>query len=57
MVIGHTKKGIVATYDRHGFESEQRAALEAWEGRLVQIIDGKDPDHAAGNVVRLEVRG
>lgn len=58
MVIGHTKKGIVATYDRHGFESERRAALEAWEVRLVQIIAGADPDRAeADNVVRLEARG
>lgn len=58
MVIGHTKKGIVATYDRHGFDSERRAALEAWEARLVQIVAGIDPDRAeADNVVRLEARG
>ncbi len=57
MVIGHTTKGIVATYDRHGFEAERRAALEAWEGRLVQIVAGIDPDRAeAGNVVKLEAR-
>jgi integrase len=58
MVIGHTKKGIVATYDRHGFEAERRAALEAWEARLVQIVAGIDPDRAdADNVLRLEARG
>jgi integrase len=58
MVIGHTKKGIVATYDRHGFEAERRAALEAREARLVQIVAGIDPDRAdADNVVRLEARG
>ena len=46
MVIGHTKKGIAATYDRHGFEAERRAALVAWETRLVQIVAGNDPERA-----------
>lgn len=58
MVIGHTKKGIVATYDRHGFDAERRTALEAWEGRLVQIVAGADPERSeADNVVKLEARG
>lgn len=58
MVIGHTKKGIVATYDRHGFEAERRAALEAWEARLLSIVAGKDPDQLeGGNVVQLGARG
>ena len=57
MVIGHTKKGIVATYDRHGFDAERRAALVAWETRLVQIVTGNDHQRAeADNVVRLEVQ-
>ena len=58
MVIGHTKKGIVATYDRFGFDAERRAALEAWESRLVQIVAGIHPDRGeADNVVKLEARG
>lgn len=56
LVIGHTKRGIVATYDLHGFEAERRAALVAWEARLVAIIDGRDPDAEADNVVRMEAR-
>lgn len=57
LVIGHTKKGIVATYDRHAFDAERRAALEAWEARLEQIVAGIDPDRAdADNVIKLEVR-
>jgi hypothetical protein len=56
LVIGHTKRGIVAVYDQHGFDAERRLALEAWEARLLQIVAGQDPDAAPGNVVRLEAR-
>jgi integrase len=55
LTIGHTKRGIVAVYDQHGFEAERRAALEAWERRLSAIIEGRDPDAQDGdNVVKLE---
>ena len=55
LVIGHTKKGIVATYDRHAFDAERQAALEAWGERLALIVAGEDPDAAQGdNVVKLE---
>lgn len=58
LTIGHTKRGITAVYDLHGFEAERRAALEAWEARLLAIIAGADPDKIeADNVVRLEARG
>ena len=59
LAIGHTKRGITAVYDRHGFEPERRAALEAWELRLLAILDGRDPDAAqSGNVVPIaEARG
>lgn len=57
MTIGHTKRGMTAVYDLHGFEAERKAALEAWESRLLGIIAGGDPDRAEGdNVVKLEVR-
>ena len=57
LTIGHGKKGIVAIYDLHGFEAERRAAMLAWEARLLAIIAGEDPDRIeAGNVVRLETR-
>ncbi|MGG7644490.1 tyrosine-type recombinase/integrase [Rhodovulum sp. YNF3179] len=56
LAIGHVKRGIVATYDLHGFESERRAALEAWESRLLRIISGQDPDAQGDNVVQLEAR-
>ncbi|WP_136644662.1 site-specific integrase [Tabrizicola sp. YIM 78059] len=58
MTIGHAKRGITAVYDLHGFEAERRAALEAWEARLLAIIAGHDPDAIeGGNVVRLGARG
>jgi hypothetical protein len=34
MVIGHTKKGIVATYDRHGFEAERKAANKRHRAKI-----------------------
>lgn len=58
LTIGHTKRGIVAVYDQHGFEAERRAAMEAWEARLLRIVAGQDPDAVEGdNVVVLEARG
>lgn len=52
LTIGHVKTGIVAVYDQHGFEAERRAALEAWESRLLAIVAGKGPDQVeAGKVV------
>ena len=55
MTIGHTKKGISATYDLHSFGTERRHALEQWEKRLLQIIDG-DADRTGDNVIALEAK-
>lgn len=55
LTIGHTKKGISATYDLHSFGTERRHALEQWEKRLLQIIDG-DANHTGGNVIALEAK-
>jgi integrase len=56
LTIGHTKRGIVAVYDRHSFDAERQGAWEAWDARLSRIVAGQDPDAVAGNVVRLEAR-
>jgi integrase len=40
-VIGHTRKGIAAVYDRHKYEIEKRHALETWEWRLLGIVKGE----------------
>ncbi len=50
LAIGHTKKGIIAVYDQHGFEPEVQAAFEAWERRLL-VLAATD---ATDKVVRLE---
>lgn len=37
LTIGHTRKGIAATYDLHRYDQEKIAALTAWESRLQRI--------------------
>lgn len=37
LTVGHTLKGISAVYDRHTYDAEKRAALEAWEARLLRL--------------------
>jgi len=40
-VIGHSRQGIVAVYDRHRYEREKRLALEQWERRLQRVVAGE----------------
>lgn len=51
LTIGHTRKGIASTYDLHTYDAEKRRALEAWERRLLRIINDQKPDD---NVVMLD---
>lgn len=51
LTIGHTKRGIVAVYDQHGFDEERRAAMLAWEERLAQIIGGNAAADLRGEVL------
>ena len=37
-VVGHVQTGIIGVYDRHRYDDEKRAALEAWERRLLRIV-------------------
>ena len=46
IVIGHTRKGIAATYDQHKYEKEKRKALEQWERRLLRIAAGESAEDA-----------
>jgi len=50
LVLGHTKKGIVAKYDHHKYRAEKRAALDRWAAHVNGL--GKPP--GAGNVRDLE---
>jgi integrase len=54
LVIGHTRKGIAAVYDLHRYDAEKRAALEAWERRLLRVIEGKPADD---NVIQIRKGG
>jgi integrase len=40
-LLNHAEQGVTAVYERHGYDSEKRAALEKWDGRLNQIIAGE----------------
>lgn len=51
VVIGHTRKGIAATYDQHKYEREKRQALEQWERRLLRIVAGESVEE--DNVVAI----
>ena len=39
-VLNHVKKGVIAIYNRHGYDKEKQMALEAWERRLKHIVTG-----------------
>jgi integrase len=40
-VLNHVETSVTATYDRHSYDQEKRAALEAWTRRLEEILAGK----------------
>ena len=37
-VLNHAERGVTAIYDRHSYDAEKRAALEAWERELNEIL-------------------
>jgi integrase len=45
-ILNHVEPGVTAVYDRHSYDREKREALEAWAGRLDEIVKGSQP--AAG---------
>ena len=51
-VLGHTsgsRSGVVGTYQRHSFDAEKCAALEAWGAHVIALIEGRKP----GKVVAM----
>jgi len=40
-ILNHVEKGVTAVYDRHSYDREKRAALNAWAARLEEITTGK----------------
>lgn len=44
-ILNHSEPGVTAVYDRHSYDAEKRAALDAWGHRVEQIVadtDGAD---------------
>ena len=39
-VLNHVERGVTATYDRHSYDAEKRAALDAWARKLTAILKG-----------------
>lgn len=39
-VLNHVKRGVIAIYNRHGYDREKQQALEAWERRLKALLTG-----------------
>ncbi len=54
LVIAHRQGGVHGIYDRHRFDAEKRAALAAWEGQLMAIVEPRAPDAGGSNVVPPE---
>jgi integrase len=50
-ILNHAEPGITAVYDRHSYDREKRAALDAWAARLEKIIAGDEADTC--NVIAL----
>ena len=51
-VLGHTsgsRSGVVGVYQRHSFDVEKRASLEAWGAHIMALVEGRKP----GKVVAM----
>jgi integrase len=40
-LLNHAERGITAVYERHSYDAEKQAALNAWAVRLEQIVSGE----------------
>jgi integrase len=40
-ILNHAEPGVTAVYDRHSYDREKRAALDAWDARLEEIIGAR----------------
>ena len=49
-VLNHVERGVTSVYDRASYDGEKKMALEAWAGRLGEIIADKQ---VPSNVVEL----
>jgi integrase len=49
-ILNHAEPGVTAVYDRHSYDAEKRAALDAWGARLEEIIGTRAE---CANVLRM----
>jgi hypothetical protein len=40
-VLNHVEGGVTAVYDRHSYDPEKKAALDAWASKLIGLVDYK----------------
>lgn len=52
-VLNHIETGVTKVYDRYGYDSKKRRALDAWADRLSEIVGLKKADT---NVASLEAK-
>ena len=52
-VLGHKLQGMMAVYNRHGYDLEKRQALQVWELRLQEILGQSE---SAQNVIPFELK-
>jgi integrase len=45
-VLNHVEAGITAVYDRHSYDAEKRAALDAWGRRVEEMLSGEATEPA-----------
>lgn len=48
-VTGHKKQGIIKVYNRHKYDAEKQQALEAWETKLLNIMDSNSSNPVLSN--------
>ncbi|MFZ4580916.1 MAG: tyrosine-type recombinase/integrase [Myxococcota bacterium] len=41
-ILNHVERGVTAVYDRHSYDSDKRAALDAWGRRLAALEAGAE---------------
>ena len=43
-ILNHVLPGVMGVYNRHGYDAEKRAALDAWADKLQRILEDRSAD-------------
>jgi hypothetical protein len=49
-ILNHVEQGVTAVYDRHSYDAQKRAALDAWGLRVMAIVAAKKAAAKVGDV-------